>query len=35
MRTAKAVSGVDVVQPYDNEQNHVVLMDGRTVPIER
>ena len=35
MRTAKAVSGVDVVQPYDGEQYQVVLADGRAVPIER
>ena len=35
MCTAKAVSGGDMVQPYDGEQHQVVLADGWAVPIKR
>ena len=31
----KQFSGVDVVQPYDGEQDQVVIADGGAVPIER
>ena len=31
----KRSPGIDVVQPYDGEQDQVVLADGRAVPNER